>query len=247
MVLSPKGHTKSRDLRHACMDAFARTAARISGTYRIVDKGPEHRFAAIVHPQRAGVSRVDVSFKTLDIAPIWVQRAQVMSMIGRLCDDRTLRAHPELGGFEVTTLGPGTTAMNKLIAQAQASNSGDLRFIRERARDIYDLACIARDRHRFEGHIGRDSKALLHIAETWSPRPDRKRPPEGFGSLRSFDSSTPEHDALAQGYDEVLDNMVWGEKIPLREAIHLAVSLDPGPPEPHSAPRPNRLVAYPRT
>lgn len=246
LVLSPEEHTTAREMRQACMDAFNRTAARISGTYKVVGKGPEHRFATFVHPGRAGVSRMDVSFKPLGAAPIWMQREQVMSMIGRLCDDEMLEAHPELGGFGVMTLGPGTTAMNKLLAQAETSNSGDLRFIRERARDLYDLACIARDKHRFEGHIGRDSRALLHIAETWDPRDARKRPAEGFSSLRSFDSSTAEHDALAQGYEEVLDNMVWGEKIPLHEAIHLAVSLDPGPPQKYSPPEPNRLVAYPR-
>ncbi len=111
---------------------------------------------------------------------------------------------------------------------------------------MYDLACIALAKDRFEGHIGRDSKALLHISEQWVPSEDRTRPADGFASLRSFDSSTPEHEALAQGYEEVLHNMVWGEKIPLNEAIQLAVSLDPGPSEPHSPPEPNRLVAYPR-
>ena len=246
LVLSPMRHTKTRDMRQACMDAFGETSARISGTYKIVSNGTAHRFATFVHPQRAGVCRFDITFKSLTEAPTWTQREPAMSMIGRVCDEDMLAAHPELGGFEMVTLGPGTTAMNKLIAQTETSSSGDLRFIRERARDVYDLACIALAKDRFEGHIGRDSKALLHIAEQWGPSENRRRPADGFASLRSFDPSTPEHEALAQGYEEVLHNMVWGEKIPLNEAIKLAVSLDPGPSEPHRLPEPNRLVAYPR-
>ncbi|WP_419838523.1 hypothetical protein [Candidatus Poriferisodalis sp.] len=69
---------------------------------------------------------------------------------------------------------------------------------------------------------------------------------DGFAALRSFDPTTPEHESLAQGYEEVSNNMVWGERIPLREAIRLAVSLDPGPSEPYRPPEPNPLVAYPR-
>ena len=246
LVLSPLGHAKAKELRQTCMDAFDRTSRRISGTYKIVGKGPEHRFATFVHPGRAGISRVDVTFKPLDAAPIWTQREPVMSLIGRVCGDEMLSAHPELGGFEMSTLGPGTTAMNKLLAQAETSSSGDEQFIRERARDVYDLACIALAKDWFEGHIGRDSRALLHIAERWAPSENRRRPADGFAALRSFDPTTPEHESLAQGYEEVSNNMVWGETIPLHEAIQLAVSLDPGPSEPYGPPEPNRLVACPR-
>lgn len=245
LVLSPTELTTARHFRQACQQAFAATAQSISGTHSVTDRGPSHCFASFLR-SRLVVSRVDVTSVALDCAPVWTQRQPVMSMIGRICDPEMLDAHSELGGFEVETLGPGTTAMNKLLAQAQVSGDGDLGSIKERARDMYDLACIARDRDRFEGHIGRDSAALLHLAETWLPHGDRKRPPDGFASLRSFDPAAPEHEALAEGYETVMNSMVWGEKMPLREAITLAVSLDPGPAEPFSLPEPSPLVAYPR-
>ena len=157
-----------------------------------------------------------------------------------------LEACPELGGFDFDTLGPGMTAMNKLLAQTEVCRSGSRALISERARDIYDLARIAIERDRFEGHIGRDSKALLHIAESWTPSSDRKRPPNGFASLASFDASTPEHRALADGYESVMNEMVWGQPIPLDEAINHALSLDPGPPEPPPPTSPGPYVAYPR-
>ena len=167
-------------------------------------------------------------------------------MIGRVCDPELLKACPELGGFEFNALGPGTTAMNKLLAQAEMSASGDLDSIRGRARDVYDLACIAKSAGDFEGHIGRDSKALLWVAESWRDEHDGKRPEDGFASLKSFDPSTPEYEALAAGYEEVVGGLVWGEHIPLQEAIALTVSLDPGPAEPPPPPEPSPYIAYPR-
>ncbi len=169
------------------------------------------------------------------------------TMIGRMSSDEMRDAHPELGGFEFNVLGPGTTAMNKLLAQARTSESGDMAQIRGRARDTYDLACIANQAARFEGHIGRDSKALLYIAEEWMDKGDPiRRPPDGFASMRSFDPRTREYEALAEGYETVMRDLVWGDTIPFDEAISLAVSLDPGPAEPPSPSEANPLVAYPR-
>ena len=245
LTLSPTERATPRQLRQACARAFGDTARMASIAFNVTDQGPGHCFASFLRNQQT-ISRIDVTFRpVLDNEPTWAQQEQVTSLIGRLCDEDALRTHPELGGFEIRTLGPGSTAMDKLLAQTETSGSGDMRRIRERARDVYDLACIARERHRFEGHIGRDSRALLHIAETMIDN-DRKRPPDGFASIRSFDSSTPEHESLAEGYETVLSSMVWGEKIPLDEAIRLAVSLDPGPSEPYTLPPPNPEVAYPR-
>ena len=245
LILSPTDRATAKHLRQACTKAFGMTALGIPGTYNVTDKGPEHCFASFLRDQQI-ISRIDVSFKPIDFAPIWTQRETVMSMIGRVCDEEMRDAHPELGGFKVATLGPGTTAMNKLLAQTQTCSSGDLEYIKERARDVYDLACIAINKDIFEGHIGRDSKALLHLSESWLPQGNRKRPADGFASLRSFDPTTREYEALAEGYETVTNDMVWGDTVPLDEAIRLAVSLDPGPSEPLAPPEPNPQVAYPR-
>lgn len=245
LTLSPTDQSNPRQLRQACAQAFDRTARMVPCAFNVTDQSSGHCFASFLL-DKLTISRIDVTFSPiLDMTPTWVQQEQVMSMIGRLCDADVLRAHPELGGFEIRTLGPGSTAMDKLLAQAKAAGSGDMGRIKERARDVYDLACIARERRQFEGHIGRDSKALLYIAEGKAGA-GRRRPADGFASLRSFDPSTPEYEALADGYEEVVNGMVWGEKIPLEEAINLAVSLDPGPAEPYSLPQPNPEAAYPR-
>lgn len=245
-VLDSSGQASPRQLRHACKKAFEETAERLDTSYRVTEDTTSHCFAVFNDHDREMRSSIDVAFQPLDDPTLWAHEQPVMSLIGRMQDETTLEAYPELGGFEFSTLGPGTTAMNKLLAQTEVCRSGDLALISGRARDVYDLACIAIERDRFEGHIGRDSKALLHISEGWTPSSDRKRPTSGFASLASFDPSTPEYRALADGYETVMNEMVWGDPIPLDEAITHAVSLDPGPPEPPPPTSPSPYVAYPR-
>ena len=246
LILGPPGQTKPRILHQACKRAFGEVSRSLGGTYRITSQGPSHCFASILSERRGEVSSIDIGFESLDAESLWIQSIPIMSLIGRMSTPEILDAHPELGGFSFDVIGPGTTAMNKLLAQTRTSESGDLAQISERARDVYDLACIANQAARFEGHIGRDSRALLDIAETWKDKRDPQRPPDGFASLRSFDPDSREYEALAEGYEIVMRDMVWGETIPLDEAIQLAVSLDPGPDKPRSEQDPNPHVAYPR-
>ena len=246
LMLDPGEKEGPKRLRQACQKAAMATSALLGCSFRVSSKSAEHYFFSIRDRYRDEVSSVDIVHRRLDVAPIWAQKMPVMSMIGRVCDAGVLDAHPELGGFEFNTLGPGTTAMNKLLAQTEMSASGNLDSIRGRARDVYDLARIAGERGRFEGHIGRDSKALLWIAESWIDDEDRRRPADGFESIRSFDPSTREYEALAVGYEAVMEDMVWGERIPLPEAIAQALSLDPGPAEPPPPPDISPLVAHPR-
>lgn len=248
MIFDPAEHATPKLLRQACKKAAMAASAHIGCTFRETSRSQGHYFLEFRESKRE-VSSIDIVFQSVDEPPQWIQEVPVMSMIGRVCDPELLGAHPELGGFELRTLGPGMTAMNKLLAQTEMSESGDLDSIRGRARDVYDLACIAKSAADFEGHIGRDSKALLWVAESWAKGArdsGGQRPVDGFASLRSFDPSTREHKALAEGYEEVVEAMVWGEGIPLREAIALAVSLDPGPAEPLPPLEHGPFVAYPR-
>lgn len=244
MVLSGSPQATPKQLRQVCEHAFRATANGADSSRIVTDRSDAHSFASFLRDSET-VARVDVSFKPLTAPQMMTQRETAMSLIGRVVDDDLLDDCPELGGFEVETLGPCSVAMDKLLAQTQTSDSGDLVHIAERARDVYDLACIAREQHRFEGHIGRDSSAMLRIAEDWHPDGVR-RPRDGFASLRAYDRSTREHEALAAGYERVLDTMVWGDKIPLDEAIELALSLDPGPRESPPVLDYDPRVAYPR-
>ena len=228
LILDPEPGLSDRTLRAACKYHAVRAAAEAAATCRVTERGPGHFF---FEAARSSVdSRVDMTFRRLaGYDPAWVATRTVFSLVGRIADQDVLDSHRELGGFKVQALGPGLTMVDKLLAQTMTASSGDPDLIRERARDIYDLACIARERSRFEGHIGRDTRYLLHLSQTHHPSDDPRRPPEGFASLRTFDPSTAEYEALAEGYQAVAEQMVWGDRIPLNEAIGLAVSLDEGP------------------
>ena len=235
LIFDPAEGTKPRHFKQACKAAAITVSKSLGGGYNSGGKSGDQFFFEITSKDGL-LSNVDLTRQDMSTPPLLVQEVPVSSMIGRIADEETLLAYPELGGFGVPSLGPGSTAMNKLLAQTQMSESGDLGMVRYRARDVYDLACIAARSADLEGHIGRDSRALLHISEGWLRDGAPVRPPDGFASLRSFDASTPEHEALAEGYEDVVDRMVWGEKIPLGEAIKLALTLDPGPFEPHRPP-----------
>ena len=249
LVLDPDEGLNTKQFKASCKAAAVSVSTSLGGAYNSAGRSAGHFFFEVT--TKGGgppVSNVDIVRQDASAHPIWAEEVPVMSLIGRVADEDELRSHPELGSFEFLALGPGSTAMNKLIAQTQVSESGDLSAIRYRARDVYDLACIALRAGDFEGHIGRDSRALLHIAEQWRQPGSPPRPPDGFASIRSFDPSTPEHEALAEGYEAMQDRLVWGEKIPLDEAISLAASLDPGPAEAFEPPPygDHHGVAYPR-
>ena len=249
LVFEPDGGKHiPKKFKAACKAAAITVSKAIGGAYNTAGRSKNHFFFEVVHkdgPQAR--SHVDIVAHDGIAHPVLVQYTPVMSLIGKLAEPDELAAYPELGGFDFLTLGPGSTAMNKLLAQTQVSELGDLRRIRERARDVYDLASIALSSAYFEGHIGRDSSALLYVAEQWQGG-KTSRPPDGFASLRSFTSGTREHEVLAEGYETMTNQMVWGEKIEFDEAIRLAVSLDPGPAKKFEAPPPDdhHGIGYPR-
>ncbi len=229
LIVDPAPNLAYRKIRTACKRNAIQTSSSIGAQCRVLEQGPRHFFFQNIRSGAARGTRMDISFRPM--ADVWVANRPVTSLIGRIADQDVRDRFPELGGFTVPAVGPGLTMTDKLLAQTRVAESGDLKQIRERSRDLYDLACIALERSRFEGNIGRDTQRLLHISESQSPPGDPPRPADGFASLRTFDPSTPEHEALAEGYETVLSRMVWGDRIPLDEAIHLAVSLDEGPAE----------------
>lgn len=245
LTLDPLDGANPKQLRAASKSLAMRIAQSMPLTMHPADKSAGHYFFTLSGTGAEPQISVDIVFKQVE-HPMMVRLQPVQSMIGRIADSNVMAAYPELGGFGFQSLGPGSTAMNKLLAQTKMAASGLLDRIAYRARDIYDLACIARVLPDFGGHLHRDGKALLWLAEKHRASPDDPvRPPDGFASLPQFDPSTREHEALARGYEIVLDQMVWGDKIPLDEAIRMAVSLDPGPSEPPPQPAVGPYVATP--
>ena len=261
LMFSPNRDAKPNAKQTAkAMQRLAEHWARLLDARHVVtDRSPEHFFFTL-EPSDGPSVDIDIALSDVELHPVMCLQQPITSLVAREADDQTRRDFPEAGGmvaglpggqpisnFRMCVLGPGSTAMNKLLAHTHLSLAGDLESIRRRARDIYDLAMIARHARNFEGHIGRDSARLLSVSQQWRRRSDAAvRPKDGFASLGTFNAGSPQHSALRAGYEAVLREMVWGESIPLDEAIRLALSLDPGPSVDGSDPRPHRDgVAWP--
>lgn len=165
--------------------------------------------------------------------PIRIEHRKVMSLAGRLAGPDMLERCPFLGGFTVPALGPGSTAMDNLLAQVDVARERTTKEIARRARDWYDLGRIALCADPIGANLERDGAALLGVSEWWVQLVGDpvRRPADGFASIPTVRKGTPEHDALVDAYDLMQDKMVWGARLPLGDAIELALTLDPGPAE----------------
>ena len=238
MVISP---TVERQKPRHVKAAHGETARAIAGRFGVrcdlTDRSQSHAFYKI------GPVSVDFTIRDLNVYPLYIQKRPVVSLIGRM-EPGLVEEFPELGGFQIPALGPSSTAMDKWLAQARLSLTGNLRGLRGRARDIYDMAMIARHVDEFEGQFTRDGPGVLHLAEKNQMRANAPgRPDDGFGSLASLQPGTPENGALAEGYAAVMSDYVWGEKLSLPEAVEAALTLDPGPSSPPDGePRPGSFM-----
>ena len=228
LVLDLAPGVDGRYFKQTCKQAFGRTGRGIGGTFVITEKSSNHSFASFSKHQSLA-SHIDVTAARIGMPSLKSQMLPVRSMIGRTADKQTLGTYPELGGFKVRCLDPNITVMNKLLAQTKIGLLGQPRRIVARARDIYDLACAANHKQRLGLLNGEAARQILRWCESNIGPDAPKRPAEGFAALPQFDSITRAYESLAQGYEDVCQNMVWGNKIPLKDAISAAISLDPGP------------------
>ena len=149
LIVDPTPDLAYKKIRAACKRNAIQTSSSIGAQCHVLEQGPQHFFFENRRRGAAGGTRMDISFRPL--APAWAANRPVSSLIGRIADQDVVDHHPELGGFTVPAVGPGLTMTDKLLAQTRVAESGDLKQIRERSRDLYDLACIALERSRFEG------------------------------------------------------------------------------------------------
>ncbi len=243
LVLIPAPNAKSKHLRNG-LQFFRNMAAKlIPYSVLIKDRNDGHKAkqSFFTLQLKGGINiSVDVTVRDFKDSPVHIEQKQPISLVGRVSSVEERNCYTELGGhidtspngasWIVPCLGPCSTAMDKLLAQTHLSDVCDVSGISSRARDVYDLAMVSANAHKFEGHIGRDSLSLLAAAERIRSRADGAvRPKNGFSSIASFKRGSSQYEALKAGYETVLEEMVWGEKIGLDEAIELATTLDPIP------------------
>ena len=150
-------------------------------------------------------------------------------LLGRVATEDQLAQYPELGGFEVPVISAVVTAAGKFDALHRRAMLGHYDQVTERARDLYDLACIARS----ESHATQTQERLPEIALALAKTGIRRknafaRPASGYASSPVFQVGHVACDALREGYKR-MQPMIFGDYRPsFSEATEAACSLDPG-------------------
>lgn len=160
-------------------------------------------------------------------APNIIFDAKVFSLLGRFADLEVVANHPELGDFAVPVLAVSVTAVNKMMTLHRLASTGDNERIFLRARDLYDLACIAAS----PPHAGETRRRVAELAELLaeggvSRKGQASRPDDGFLNGLEFRPNTSAYSALKDGYHEMRP-MLWSNSGPnFEEALAAAKTLD---------------------
>lgn len=149
------------------------------------------------------------------------------SLMGRYAEAEDLETHPELGGYTISNLAVHVTAANKLAALHEAASKGNMDQIRQRGRDLYDLACIARSEPHARDAAGHIAAVATHTAQTArTKRGNAGRPENGYSTSPVFDPETAAGKSLRTGYAQ-MQPMIFGSYRPsFEDALAAAKTLD---------------------
>lgn len=130
-------------------------------------------------------------------------------------DPALLSEHPLLQPFEVLTSDPIIAAVDKLDALHWRSCSDDPGQVRDRARDIYDLACLLRHdtvRPRLNSRLVAELHEIVvdSIPAGLTARATR-RPHDGFAASPAFQPGHRAHQALQDAYPR-LRHLVYSDE-----------------------------------
>lgn len=197
--------------------------------------GAEVEFAGKSHVSHAHFSidgfgeflRVDVAHQP-DM-PDAVRPDRSQSLMGRSATESERDAWPELDGVAVPLVSVEVTAVNKLLTLHHAAERRQDRLLAERARDLYDLACIARGTDSPSRLRGRAAELveILTASGIHKRLPGGSRPTGGLGSSIVFRPDCDAYRLLKTAYEQEVPRLIWGAWRPgFEEAVQLAASLD---------------------
>ena len=147
----------------------------------------------------------------------WSNQA-VASLAGEAAaglDPALLEEHPLLQPFEVLTADPLIAVVDKLDALHWRSSSDDPGQVSERARDIYDLACLLRH-ETVKPRLNSELVAELHefivgSLPTGLAAQATQRPADGFAASPAFEPGHPARRALQDAYPR-LRHLVYSDE-----------------------------------
>ena len=213
-------------------DVAARGLTAVDAAVRLQRGGGQHVKQAVLWvPHHLDPVKVDVTPTHDDPALRTVGTAR--SLLGRYASAELLEAHPELRPAGVPLLNAEITAANKLDALHRRAVHNDLAGLTWRARDLYDLAAIARSEPlatRVKAHIRARFGGGAVAAEVVTRRSAAQRPAAGYAASPAFTPGAAAYEAIRLGYEGTpLRGLLFATSptVPFAEAIELACQLDP--------------------
>ena len=150
---------------------------------------------------------------------------EVNSLLSRHGNPEWVDDHPEIGGFEVPCARPEWIAVNKFDALHRRAEAEDIKGLRDRGRDLYDLWALARQAD-VAAAIRRRTPELWEPASAGVGRSPTPRPDGGYADSPAFILGTSACEALRDGYEITVANTVWGDQPRFETALKAVRSLD---------------------
>ncbi len=130
-------------------------------------------------------------------------------------DESLLQKYPFLRPFDVLTADPMIAVVDKLDALHWRANSDQPQRTRERARDVYDLACLLRN-DKLKSRLNSDLVAELHeiivnSIPTGLAVRATSRPSTGFATSAAFRTGHDACEALRDAYP-MIQSFVYADK-----------------------------------
>ena len=227
---NPPGHTNTSEMSRLLADIFSDAVTdRATHDWEPSSHSP-HPMLTQAYAARDGDSqyaKIDITESVADLSP-WEWRP-AMSMMGRYASDETLREFPELGGFSLPSLHFTITIGNKMRANIDNVDRGRHDRLRERARDLFDIASASADPDARTEIVAHMRQCAFNAETRNDPVGQRSQAVIRFPDSPALRKGTPEHDALRDGYRYVIDSLAWQpDRAPsFDDAVETARSLRP--------------------
>ena len=165
----------------------------------------------------------------IDVSPCWPHAGAVIKrdsipLLGRYAPVSQSR-RDDLAPVRVPILHPTITAVNKLAALHGFAAADDVVGLAARVRDLYDLACLAKNED-IHTQISDRTPAIAAAPTFVQRQANHPRPAKGYGASPAFAPGTEAYRTLRDAYDG-LHHMMFGDWRPsFAEAVKLTRSLD---------------------
>ncbi len=204
------GHKSTSEMSRVVADIFADAVTERAVHDWEPSSSSPHPMMTQAYAARGGdpqYAKIDITESVSDLSP-WEWRP-VVSMMGRYASEEMRSEFPELGGFSLPSLHFTVTIGNKMRANIDNVDRSRVDKLRERARDLFDIASAAANPEAREEILAHMRQCALSAETRSDAVGQRARAVIRFPDSPALHSGTPENDALRDGYPHVINTLAW--------------------------------------